>query len=97
MEEGKLVGMLTIDICKAFDSVNHSILLKRLNEIGIRGVEFKLFADFLKNRKQFVEIAGVKSQIKTVNAGIPQGIAAIMFIIFINIQVKTKRLPSILR
>ena len=62
-----------IDLQKAFDTVNHKILLKKLEHYGIRGSANKWFESYLTNRKQFVNINGTTSNHTTIKHGIPQG------------------------
>ena len=62
-----------IDLRKAFDTVNHSILLKKLEHYGIRGTTYKWFESYLINRKQYVFLNGESSQIRNVTSGVPQG------------------------
>ena len=61
-----------IDLQKAFDTVNHEILLEKLNHFGIRSNENNWFRSFLTNRKQYVSINGFFSQTKIVRCGVPQ-------------------------
>ena len=74
------------DIKKAFDTVQHSILLKKLFNIGIRGTELLWFQDYLCSRKQFVNINGVNSYLMKIICGVPQGsiLGPILFLIYIN-------------
>ena len=58
---------------KAFDTVNHRILISKLRKYGIRGHILQWFESYLKNRKQFVQIKSFKSQIKSSTCGVPQG------------------------
>ena len=59
--------MITIErVSKAFDTVNHKILLQKLNHYGIRGVTLKWFESYLTNRYQYVEYNGVKSNLLTI-------------------------------
>ena len=75
-----------IDLQKAFDTVNHSILLNKLEYYGIRGLSNKLFQSYLHNRKQYVKINGVKSALAKIIHGVPQGsiLGPLLFLIYIN-------------
>ena len=77
---------LFIDLKKAFDTVNHPILLRKLSRAGIRGLPLKLFESYLKDREQCVRLGSVLSDWRTVNIGVPQGsvLAPLLFILYIN-------------
>ena len=62
-----------IDVNKAFDTIDHGILLEKLHAYGFRGPNFSLLRSYLTNRKQFVQIGNEKSSIKDVGCGAPQG------------------------
>ena len=62
-----------IDLKKAFDRVNHSILLSKLNHYGVRGKAYDWFQSYLSNREQFVCINGHKSDSLSITCGVPQG------------------------
>ena len=74
-----------LDLRKAFDTVNHVVLLKKPLATGVRGIPLKLFVSYLQNRSQYVSISGAQSALKTINVGVPQGsiIGPILFI-YIN-------------
>jgi len=74
------------DIKKAFDCVNHSILIKKLYNLGIRDRELLWFQDYLSTRKQFVYVNGQNSFLKIISIGVPQGsiLGPILFLIYIN-------------
>ena len=75
-----------LDLKKAFDTVNHKILLKKLYHYGIRGNLFKWFESYLTNRSQYVLFNGIKSDIRDVTCGVPQGsiLGPLLFILYIN-------------
>ena len=74
-----------LDLKKAFDTVNFTILLAKLSHYGINGVELKWFKNYL-NRKQFVVAGEVISDIFSMLCGIPQGtvLGPLLFLIFVN-------------
>jgi len=81
--------LVSLDLCKAFDtvnSVNHQILLKHLYNIGISGLTHKWLTSYLDNRQQYVQINGVRSRLEKITCGVPQGsiMGPILFIIYIN-------------
>ncbi|MCP4052884.1 MAG: reverse transcriptase family protein, partial [Mesoflavibacter sp.] len=74
------------DLAKCFDTISHSILLKKLEKIGIHGLELEWFKNYLNNRNQFVYTNGEKSNLLGINKGVPQGsiLGPILFLIYIN-------------
>jgi len=74
------------DLRKAFDTVDHSILFKKLQKMGIQGAELNWFQSYLSDRKQFVCINGNNSAMKMIKIGVPQGsiLGPLLFLIYIN-------------
>ena len=70
-DKGNLVGMVLLDLQKAFDTVNHQILLQKLQAIGVNNSSLQWFQGYLSGRTQLVDIAGTYSSLKAVTCGIP--------------------------
>ncbi|CAB4006755.1 Hypothetical predicted protein, partial [Paramuricea clavata] len=86
MDAGLINGVLFLDLKKAFDTVNHKILLSKLGFYGIRGLALSWFQSYLSNRKQICKVNNSLSTFQNITCGIPQGsnLGPLLFTIYIN-------------
>ena len=87
MDNGKLNGIVFLDICKVFDSINHEILLRKLkDQFGIHSTQLKWFESYLTNRKKVCSVNDQTSSSQKIVCGIPQGsiLGPLLFLLYIN-------------
>ena len=86
IDKGDLACGVFIDLKKAFDTVNHTILLQKLEHYRIRGIPLQWFKSYLTDRKQYVSVCGNISETLEIKCGVPQGsvFGPLLFLLYIN-------------
>ena len=86
LDSNKIPITVFLDLSKAFDTIDHNILVTKLKHYGINGNELKWFSSYITNRKQLVQIDNINSSLREITTGVPQGsiLGPLLFLIYIN-------------
>ena len=90
--------IILIDLSKAFDTLDHGILLSKLQYYGITRIELKVFHNYLSERTQYVDYLGISSDTLPIKMGVPQGsiLGPLLFLIYIHDFLSVSDMSSIL-
>ena len=93
-ENGEYTLGVFVDLSKAFDTVDHEILLKKLHLYGVRGSFHSLLTNYLEKRKQYINEGNSSKQFLPISCGVPQGsiLGPLLFIIYVNDLFKASKL-----
>uniref|UniRef100_A0A3Q0RIP7 Reverse transcriptase domain-containing protein n=1 Tax=Amphilophus citrinellus TaxID=61819 RepID=A0A3Q0RIP7_AMPCI len=85
-DKGSYIGMALLDLQKAFATVDHSILIMKLEAIGLHESAIDWFASFLQNRQQCFKLGNTLSEPENITCGVPQGaiLCLLLFLVYIN-------------
>ena len=86
IDKGDLIGLVLLDLQKAFDTVDHNILLSKLSALGHIQTSVNWFKSYLTQRSQLVEVDGTRSETRNVTCGVSQGsiLGPLLFLIYVN-------------
>ena len=85
LDDGNIGCRVFVDLQKAFDTVDHQILLAKLSHYGIRGVSNDWFKSYLSNRSQYVSINGYDSGLAAINCGVPEeSVLGLLLFLYVN-------------
>ena len=92
MDQGLINGVIFLDLKKAFDTVDHEILIKKLELYGIKGNSLRWFISYLSDRTQVCKVGRTTSSKKDIKTGLPQGsnLGPLLFILISNSMTRRK-------
>ena len=93
----RYTGLILLDLAKAFDTVNHNILLKTLDHCGLRGLVDDFFCSYLTDGRNFVSIHNSNSSLKPINIGVPPGstLGPLLFLYFNDLPNCVESVPRL--
>ena len=86
LDRSEYFAAVCLDLSKAFDTVNHDILLRKLHHLGLRGITYNWFRSYLSDRVSYVSVSKVNSTTRTTQIGVPQGsnLGPLLFLLYVN-------------
>ena len=97
VDNNMITAGIFMDLSKAFDTIDHGILLHKLYHYGFRSVSYKWFENYLSNRTQYVSYNRAQSSHESITCGVPQGsiLGPLLFILYMNDICKTSKILSL--
>jgi hypothetical protein len=98
VEKNETTIGIFLDLSKAFDTIDHKILIHKLELYGFRGIVLDWFKDYLYNRKQYVYYNSCDSELKDIICGVPQGsiLGPLLFILYVNDIINTSNVLDVI-
>ena len=87
-------GVIFVDLKKAFDTVDHKILIQKLAHYGIRSSELAWFKSYLSNRSQFTRVNGVDSKVQNIGIGVPKARVLVLYYFYFTSIIFPKPLST---
>ena len=95
IDNKKVPLSIFLDLSKALDTLDHDILLSKLEYYGVKSTSLKWFASYSRGRSKYVDYVGLHSSVRSINTGVPQGsiLRSLLFIIYMNdINISSQKL-----